>query len=114
MDRRPLKLMLDVLLMLVGALLGMATNYATGETGHVPLVLRLLRDWSVPLIGVALLVLIGGQITLHFLERPSPVRRTWDRDQPPYPGLEAFMEDDAAVFFDGTGRSPNWSGACTQ
>ncbi|MCX4834151.1 MULTISPECIES: nSTAND1 domain-containing NTPase [unclassified Streptomyces] len=99
MDRRPLKLMLDVLLMLVGALLGMATNYATGETGHVPLVLRLLRDWSVPLIGVALLVLIGGQITLHFLERPSPVRRTWDRDQPPYPGLEAFMEDDAAVFF---------------
>jgi hypothetical protein len=34
--RRTLKLALDVLLMLTGALLGIATNYATGETDHVP------------------------------------------------------------------------------
>ncbi|MFG2823286.1 AAA family ATPase [Kitasatospora sp. NPDC048365] len=99
MERRPIKLVVDVLLMLIGTLLGMATNYATGRTDHVPLPLRLLRDWSVPLIGVALVLLVGGQIALHLLDRPSPVRRIWDRAQPPYPGLEAFTADDAAVFF---------------
>ncbi|MFG2981791.1 AAA family ATPase [Streptomyces sp. NPDC048258] len=99
MDRRPLKLVLDVLLVLVGALLAIATNYATSGDGHVPLPLRLLRTWSVPLIGVALLVLVVGQVWLHYLDRPVAVRRTWDSDQPPYPGLEAFTEADAAVFF---------------
>ncbi|WP_431043430.1 AAA family ATPase [Streptomyces sp. P1-3] len=99
MDRRPLKLILDVLLMMVGALLGIATNYATSEADHVPLPLRLLREWSVPMVGVALLLLIGGQVWLHYLDRPVPVRRVWDSAQPPYPGLESFTEDDAAVFF---------------
>src|SRR5437763_1781922 len=47
MDRRPIKLVVDVLLMLVGTLLGIATNYATGQSDHVPLALRLLRDWAV-------------------------------------------------------------------
>ncbi|MBO4260117.1 AAA family ATPase [Streptomyces griseorubiginosus] len=91
--------MVDVLLMLVGTLLGIATNYATGQSDHVPLALRLLREWSVPLIGVALVLLVGGQIALHLLDRPAPVRRVWNSAQPPYPGLEAFTEDDAAVFF---------------
>lgn len=99
MDRRPLKLVANVLVMLVGALLGIATNYATGQAGQAPLPLRLLREWSVPLIGIALVLLVGGQIALHFFDRPVPMRREWDRDQPPYPGLEAFTEDDAAVFF---------------
>ncbi|MFE2429610.1 NACHT and WD repeat domain-containing protein [Streptomyces sp. NPDC059373] len=97
--RRTLKLALDVLLMLTGALLGIATNYATGETDHVPLALRLLRDWSVPLVGVALVALVVGQVWLSYLDRPLPPRRVWDSDQPPYPGLEAFTEQDAAVFF---------------
>lgn len=91
--------MFDVLLMLVGALLGIATNYATDQSDHVPLALRLLQDWSVPLIGVALALLVGGQIALRLLDRPPPARRLWNNAQPPYPGLEAFTEDDAAVFF---------------
>ncbi|MGW7355107.1 NACHT and WD repeat domain-containing protein [Streptomyces sp. NPDC054802] len=99
MDRRPLKLALDVLLILVGALLGIATNYATGAEGDVPLLLRLLREWSVPAVGVALVLLVVGQIWLHHLERPPPVRRVWNRAEPPYPGLEPFEESDAAVFF---------------
>ncbi|MFI0243038.1 NACHT and WD repeat domain-containing protein [Streptomyces sp. NPDC016845] len=85
--------------MLVGALLGIATNYATGESDHVPLALRLLREWSVPLVGVALVLLVGGQVLLHWLDRPVPVRRVWDSAQSPFPGLEPFTEDDAAVFF---------------
>lgn len=99
MDRRPLKLVLDVLLVLVGALLGIATNYATGEEGQESLPLRVLREWSVPVVGIGLVVLVGGQIWLHYLERPVSMRRLWDSDQPPYPGLESFTEDDAAVFF---------------
>ncbi|MER7508096.1 AAA family ATPase [Streptomyces lavendulae] len=100
MQRRPLALVLDVLLMLVGALLGIATNYATNVEGEVPLPLRLLRQWSIPLVGIGLLALVGGQLWLRWLERrpPAPAAR-WTAGQPPYPGLEAFGEEDAAVFF---------------
>lgn len=86
--------------MLVGALLGIATNYATSVEGDVPLPLRLLRQWSIPLVALALIALVGGQLWLRWLERkpaaPSPV---WTARHPPYPGLEAFGEEDAAVFF---------------
>jgi WD40 repeat protein len=85
--------------MLLGALLGMAANYATSQTDHVPWPLRLLREWSVPLVAVVLLLLVAGQVWLHFLERPVAITRTWNSSQPPYPGLEAFTEDDADVFF---------------
>ncbi|MGV9642905.1 nSTAND1 domain-containing NTPase [Streptomyces sp. NPDC003514] len=90
---------MDVLVMLVGALLGIATNYATGEADHVPWPLRVLREWSVPLVGVALVLLVAGQVWLHLLERPAAIKRSWDSTQPPYPGLEPFTEDDAGVFF---------------
>ncbi|MFD7558605.1 NACHT and WD repeat domain-containing protein [Streptomyces sp. NPDC059835] len=99
MDRRPVKLILDVLLVLVGALLAITTNYATSEEGEIPLPLRLLRTWSVPLLGFGVLALVAGQVWLHHLDRPAAVRRTWTSGQPPYPGLEAFTEADAAVFF---------------
>ncbi|MFD5416776.1 NACHT and WD repeat domain-containing protein [Streptomyces sp. NPDC127069] len=100
MQRRPLALVLDVLLMLVGALLGIATNYATNVEGEVPLPLRLLRQWSIPLVGIGLLALVGGQLWLRWLERrPLAVPVAWTAGQPPYPGLEAFGEEDAAVFF---------------
>ncbi|MGW2723365.1 NACHT and WD repeat domain-containing protein [Streptomyces sp. NPDC001492] len=85
--------------MLVGALLGIATNYATGEADHVPWPLRVLREWSVPLVGVALVLLVAGQVWLHLLERPAAIKRNWNSTQPPYPGLEPFTEGDAGVFF---------------
>ncbi|MGW2988272.1 NACHT and WD repeat domain-containing protein [Streptomyces goshikiensis] len=100
MQRRPLALVLDVLLMLLGALLGIATNYATSVEGEVPLPLRVLRAWSIPLVGLALLALACGQVWLRWLERrPLPAPPSWTAGQPPYPGLEAFGEADAAVFF---------------
>ncbi|GGO39754.1 hypothetical protein GCM10012286_16910 [Streptomyces lasiicapitis] len=85
--------------MLVAALMGLAANYATSRTDQVPWVLRVLRDWSLPLLGLAVLLLVAGQVWLHLLERPAPGRPAWDASQPPYPGLEAFTEDDAGVFF---------------
>ncbi|MFD9904132.1 hypothetical protein [Streptomyces sp. NPDC059063] len=99
MDRRRLKLFVDVLLVLVAALMGLAANYATSRTDHVPWVLRTLRDWSLPLLALAVLLLVAGQVWLHLLERPAPVRPGWESSRPPYPGLEAFAEGDAGVFF---------------
>ncbi|MFE2059619.1 AAA family ATPase [Streptomyces sp. NPDC059446] len=99
MDRRPLKLIVDVALVLTGTLMGIATNYATSEPEHAPLVLRLLQQWSVPLLGIALVMLVGGQLLSHHLDRSVPVRRPVHSAQPPFPGLEPFTEDDAAVFF---------------
>ncbi|WP_244176933.1 WD40 repeat domain-containing protein [Streptomyces albus] len=90
---------MDVLIMLVGALLGMAANYATSRTDDVPWLLRVLREWSVPLVVVALVLLVAGQVWLHLLERPAAIKRKWNAAQPPYPGLEAFTEDDSGVFF---------------
>lgn len=64
--------------MLLGALLGMAANQATSQTDHVPWPLRLLWEWSVPLVAVALLLLVAGQVWLYFLERPVAITRTWN------------------------------------
>ncbi|WP_328965574.1 hypothetical protein [Streptomyces virginiae] len=87
MQRRPLALVLDVLLMLVGALLGIATNYATNVEGEVPLPLRLLRQWSIPLVGIGLLALVAGQLWLRWLERrPVAVPARWTAGQP-LPGI---------------------------
>jgi AAA ATPase domain len=98
-SRRPIALLLDALLVLVGALLGIATNYATSQTGHLPLAFRLLQRWSLPLVGIALVLLVGGRMWLWWLERPAPIERVWTARRPPYPGLEAFTEQDAGVFF---------------
>lgn len=94
-----MKLCVDVLLVLVAALMGLAANYATSRTGQVPWLLRALRDWSLPALGGAVLLLVAGQVWLHLLDRPVAVRPAWDASHPPYPGLEAFTEDDAGVFF---------------
>jgi hypothetical protein len=57
----------------------------------------------VPLAVGTLVLITGGQIWLYVLERPPTPKRAWDSSRPPYPGLEAFIEQDAGVFF---GREP--------
>ncbi|MEW2463361.1 AAA family ATPase [Microbacterium sp. NPDC047426] len=99
MDRRRLRLCVDVLTVLVGVLLGLTANYVTSRTDGVPWPLRVLQDWSLPLLGVAALLLVTGQLALYRLDRPVTPRPAWDASQPPYPGLEAFTEADAGVFF---------------
>ncbi|MGH4032932.1 AAA family ATPase [Actinomycetota bacterium Odt1-20B] len=99
MDRRRAQLAVNVLALVATTLLGMVANYATSRTGQLPWALRVLRDWSLPLLGGTVLLLIGCAVWLHVLERPVAVRRVWDSTQPPYPGLEAFTEADSGVFF---------------
>jgi hypothetical protein len=53
-----------------------------------------------PLTGGTILLIIGAMIWQHRTEqRALPARPVWDSDRSPFPGLEAFTEQDSAVFF---------------
>ncbi|MEV5414468.1 WD40 repeat domain-containing protein [Thermopolyspora sp. NPDC052614] len=96
--RRPLALLLQVLLVVVASLLGIVTNYAT-NVENAPLYLKVLQQAAVPGIGVLIVLLVAGHVVAYRLESPAPLRRSWDPARAPYPGLDAFTEDEAAVFF---------------
>ena len=74
----------------------MASNYATNSDG-APYGLRLLQRWSLPLVGILVFLMVCGRVWLYFIERPP--KHIWTSSRPPFPGLEAFTEMDAAVFF---------------
>ncbi|MFI7275330.1 AAA family ATPase [Streptomyces sp. NPDC049879] len=90
--------MLQILVVLLASLLGIVTNYAT-NVEDVPFALQVLQRVAVPAIGLLILAMIVTQAAVYRLERPAPPPRVWDRRQPPYPGLDAFTENEAAVFF---------------
>lgn len=98
MRRRRLALMLQVGLVVVASLLGIMTNYAT-NVAEAPPVLKVLQQVAIPGIGLLMVALIVGHIIAFRLETPPPPPRVWDRHRTPYPGLDAFTEDEAAVFF---------------
>jgi WD40 repeat protein len=93
---RRISVALDGFFIFIGALLGIASNYATNSTG-APYLLRLLQRWSLPLVGGSVLLLICGRVWVYFIERPP--KHSWTSTRPPFPGLESFTELDAAVFF---------------
>ena len=96
--RQRLQLVLQVMLVLVASLFGIVTNYAT-NVDEAPWLLRVIQHASVPAIGVLVVAMIVGQVIVYRLENPSPPQVDWPRDRVPYPGLDAFTEDEAAVFF---------------
>ncbi|WP_324787500.1 AAA family ATPase [Streptomyces sp. H51] len=89
---------LQIMLALVACLLGIATNYAT-STDRVPWALEAIQRFSVPAIGVLIVALVVGQVVVYRLENPPPPRIEWPRDRVPYPGLDAFDEDESPVYF---------------
>ncbi len=100
MRRGPVVVLVDVVIIVIGALLSAATNFATSSSGHLPTPLALLRNWSLPVAGALLLLLLVGRVVTYRLDRPRPLtQRAWDPDHSPFPGLEAFNEKDADVFF---------------
>ncbi|WP_084338825.1 WD40 repeat domain-containing protein [Actinomadura oligospora] len=99
MRRRWFELLLQVVLVLVASLFAIATNFATNGD-QVSGALRWLQRASVPAILVLVVVLVVGHVVAFRLSAPPPPpSRVWDRSRTPYPGLDAFTEDEAAVFF---------------
>jgi hypothetical protein len=96
--RHRLQVVLQILLALVACLLGIATNYAT-STDHAPWALEVIRRGSVPAIGLLIAAMVVGQVVVYRLENPAPEQTQWPRDRIPYPGLDAYGEDEAAVYF---------------
>ncbi|MDQ1024792.1 WD40 repeat protein/energy-coupling factor transporter ATP-binding protein EcfA2 [Streptomyces umbrinus] len=96
--RNRLQLLLQVMLVLVASLLGIVTNYATNEN-DVPWLLHLLQQVAIPAIGLLIVTMVVVQVVVYRLENPAPPPTDWPRDRVPYPGLDAFVEDEAAVFF---------------
>jgi hypothetical protein len=98
MPRKRSPLPLEVLSFLLATLLGVAIGNLTNGTGALPWGLEFLRRQSVPLAGGTVLLMIGVMIWQRRAEDRS-VRPLWDSDRSPFPGLEAFTEQDSAVFF---------------
>jgi WD40 repeat protein len=97
MRRRRQTLSLSVLLILVGASLGLVENFAANQNNSF-LSKALERD-ALPVLGGLIVLLIVVQLIMFRLDNPPAPSRQWDPTRTPYPGLEPFDEEDASVFF---------------
>ncbi|WP_017608537.1 nSTAND1 domain-containing NTPase [Nocardiopsis xinjiangensis] len=96
--------MLQLLLVLAAGLLGVVTNFATdGRQTSLPL--RLLEQTAVPGLVIILLIMLVGHFVAYRLENPTSPEFVWEPGRTPYPGLAAFHEDEAAVFFGRTAQT---------
>jgi WD40 repeat protein len=101
MSRRRSLLLVQVLSFLLVTLLGVATGNLTRDTGALPWGLEAVQRGSLPLAGVIVVLIIGLMVWQHVTEErlALPAHPLWDFDRSPFPGLEAFTEQDSAVFF---------------
>jgi hypothetical protein len=101
MARKHWPLLIQLLLFLLVALLSVATGIMTNNPDALPGALGFLRRGALPLAGATVLLIIGVMIWQHrTTERLAlPADPLWDRHRSPFPGLEAFTEQDSAVFF---------------
>jgi hypothetical protein len=97
MLRGRIALLRQVLLFVLVTLLGIATGYLTNEQ-RPPAALRTLERWALPLAIVIAIVIVAVMIW-HQLADEHGTAPVWDSARPPFPGLEAFTEQDAGVFF---------------
>ncbi|MET7332808.1 WD40 repeat domain-containing protein [Nonomuraea sp. NPDC005650] len=98
MDRRQwTSLSFNIIVILVAALLGVAQNLAADQADSA--LNQVIQKGALPIMGALVLLLILGHIVIYRMEHPPAPRRQWDATQIPYPGLEAFTETEASVFF---------------
>jgi WD40 repeat protein len=93
-----MQVLLQITLALIACLLGITTNYAT-STDDAPWALEVIQRFSVPAIGLLVVAMVVGQVVVYRLENPAPSQADWPRDRVPYPGLDAYDEEEAAVYF---------------
>ncbi|MFI0404551.1 AAA family ATPase [Actinomadura sp. 3N508] len=80
------------LMILLVALLGLALQVSP-QTTHV------VQKWALPVIVLCMLLIPLVLAWEKGQERRNLARPVWKGDRSPYPGLDAFTEDDDAVFF---------------
>src|SRR5689334_3809168 len=98
--RRRTSLTVSLLVTLLIVLVGVITNLLTSGGNGTPSFLISARKWSLPILGVLLVLLLIGTAWQYLIEHETrPVGSTWFAKRSPYPGLEAFTEEDAPVFF---------------
>ncbi|WP_438941304.1 nSTAND1 domain-containing NTPase [Micromonospora craterilacus] len=83
---------------MVAVLLEVTTSLATDAATNSGL-FTWVQAIAGPALIVLLLVLIGGNALILWWENPRTSKPVWNGDRSPYPGLAAFTEQDAAVFF---------------
>jgi len=100
MPRRRGLLLIEILLFVMATLFGLAIGYVAKMNEGAPVVLQLFRWGSLP-ITVALLIATAFLMTWknRIEQRENLPRIEWDSNRSPFPGLEAFTEEDAEVFF---------------
>jgi WD40 repeat protein len=100
-SRKRSSLPLEVLSFLLATLLGITIGNLNNRPVALPWGLELVRRQSLPLAGATIVLMIGVMVWQHCTEKRSalPARPVWDSDRSPFPGLEAFTEQDSAVFF---------------
>jgi WD40 repeat protein len=99
MSPRSKTLLLQVLLFVMVTLLALATGYLTSGVGR-GWGLGVVQRWAAPLAAALFVGCLGLLVWQHRVDSGSALLRPeWDSDRSPYPGLEAFGEDDAGVFF---------------
>ncbi|WFE35596.1 hypothetical protein [Micromonospora sp. WMMD975] len=95
-SRRP-PIVLQLSLLIVAVLLEIAANFfANADTSPLN---AGIRGVAGPALIVLLVVLIVGNGLVLWWEAPRTARPVWQSDRSPYPGLSAFTEQDASVFF---------------
>ncbi len=97
MAPRQVQLVLQILLFLLATLLGVASSYLT-NSGSPIAALHWVQRFSLPLAGFMILVIIVTMVVQHQQEIRIG-RPVWNSTRSPFPGLEAFTESDAGVFF---------------
>ncbi|MEV6813094.1 AAA family ATPase [Micromonospora sp. NPDC051296] len=91
-------LTLQLSLLVVAVLLEVTTSLATDAASNSG-VFTWVEAIAGPALIILLLVLIGGNALILWWENPRTSKPVWNGDRSPYPGLSAFTEQDAAVFF---------------
>jgi WD40 repeat protein/energy-coupling factor transporter ATP-binding protein EcfA2 len=105
MPRKSLiSLLLSLLLVLLLVAIDIIVQLVASDLSQLPPMLQVARQRSFPLLGIIALLLVAGTVWQYLVEHPTTsLKRMWTAERSPYPGLEAFTEQDAAVFF---GREP--------
>ncbi|MFF4037044.1 AAA family ATPase [Streptomyces sp. NPDC001816] len=87
---------LDLTSLLLGLVFGVGTNLLTADPDGWWGPLRAVNRYALVWLPVGVTAVVAWELGLRWRERR---RVPWTRDDSPYPGLEAFAEDRADVFF---------------